>query len=392
MTAEVVVLGAGYAGMMAAIRLAWRAGARARVTLVNESPYFVERIRLHQLAAGHTPRRRPLSSLLRKTQVRLRVGRVAAIEPRARQIQVEAAGTLGFDFLVYALGSGRRDASIEGLAEHAYDVAAEDSANALRQRLIALPKGARVSVIGAGLTGLELAAEIAEARPGLRVTLLASSELGDGLSPAGKVAVQTALAELGVEVRSQARVAAVGRSALELTHGEALASDVSVWCGGLSASPLARQMGLPVAPSGQLALDDLLRVPSVPQIFGAGDGVGITGVSAPGLRMACATAMPLGAHAADNVLRAIAGEPLEPFRFAYWMRCISLGRKRGLIQRVSGTDEPLEKVVSGRLGAKLKESVCRFTLTALAIERVFPGTYSWPGKGSTAAAAEATIA
>ena len=94
--------------------------------------------------------------------------------------------------------------------------------------------------------------------------------------------------------------------------------------------------------------------------------------------MACATAMPLGAHAADNVVRAVRGQALAPFGFGFAAQCVSLGRKQGILQYVGSDDSPLERFHSGWLGARLKETICRYTTTMLAVERILPGTYTWP--------------
>ena len=98
------------------------------------------------------------------------------------------------------------------------------------------------------------------------------------------------------------------------------------------------------------------------------------------IRMSCASAMPMAAHATDNIVRRIRGEPLQPFGFAFAGRCVSLGRRRGILQRVTPDDVALDSFVSGWLGARLKEAICRYTTISLAIERVLPGTYTWPGK------------
>lgn len=396
--ARVVVLGAGYAGVLAAIRIARKARGQAEVTLVNDRAHFVERVRLHQLAVGQELPRRSLEHMLHGTGAQLRLGRVTALEPWARQVRLAGGEALGYDYLVYALGSGRHDAPIEGLGEHALDVGSEDAARRVAARLAQLSAGARVTVIGAGLTGIELAAEIAEARPELGVTLVTKGVLGEGLSAAGAAAVRRALEELGVTVRERTRIDSVRRSALKTTTGDLLDSDSTIWCGGFAPNVLARAAGLATTSEGRLALDGQLRSVSAPEIFGAGDGAAIASAEAAHLRMGCATAMPLGAHAADNVVNALAGRELTPFGFDFFVQCISLGRQRGLIQRVSSGDRPLDTVVTGRLAAQLKESVCRFTTTALAMERLIAGTYTWPGKdtplvaGSTPAALGATIA
>jgi NADH dehydrogenase len=380
---RVLILGAGYAGVLAAIRIA-RKARRAQVTLVNDQPHFVERIRLHQLAVGQKLPMRPIEKLLRGTGATLLLGRITGVTPADKLVDVETSDgrkTLAYDVLVYALGSGRVAAKVPGVAEHAYDVASEASATRLAAALGRLGARGRVTIVGGGLTGIELATELAEARRDLRVTLVSTGVVAEGLSTAGRRAAREALDELGVSMREDARVVHLGPHEVTLADGERLPSDVTVWCGGFGANPLAASTGLPCTPSGRLALDPYLRSVGAPDVFGAGDGAAIASTEASHVRMACATAMPLGAHVADNVVRTIEGAAVEPFGFAFFAQCVSLGRKRGIFQRVAPDDTPLDSVVTGRLGARLKEAVCKYTTTMFAIERLLAGTYTWPGRG-----------
>jgi NADH dehydrogenase FAD-containing subunit len=97
--------------------------------------------------------------------------------------------------------------------------------------------------------------------------------------------------------------------------------------------------------------------------------------------MACATAMPMGAQAADNLAAAVMNRTPTAFGFAYAIQCISLGRHRGLVQIVNGDDSPQEKIISGRAAALVKEAICQYTTWSLRAEARFPGLYRWPGQG-----------
>lgn len=397
---RVLVLGGGYAGVLATVRMAKRLAGRADVTLVNDRPDLVQRIRLHQLAVGQRVAAPSIEHLLRKTGARLLIGRATEIDPGDKTVSVATAEgllSLSYDYLVYALGSGSGAPPITGIAEHANHVATEEGARRLASRLGQCREGDHVTVVGAGLTGVELSTEIAEARPDLRVTLLTSGSLGSDLSAAGAAALARAMTDLSITVREHTALASAASTSVRTADGEEIDSHVTAWCGGFSPNALARSSGLPTMADGRLALDGHLRSIGAPEIFGAGDGVGLAADEGRYVRMGCVTALPLGAAAADNVVAAIEGAALEPFGFGFFARCISLGRRRGLIQRVSSDDQPMESVITGRLGAKIKEGVCRFTLAALAMERLFPGTYSWPKRhvpilaGSTSSALAANI-
>ncbi|WP_433604226.1 hypothetical protein [Prescottella agglutinans] len=102
-----------------------------------------------------------------------------------------------------------------------------------------------------------------------------------------------------------------------------------------------------------------MTCPSRPSIVGAGDAVSIDG--AP-LRMSCQAAIPLGAHAADTILRRIAGSAPRAVEPKFVGRCISLGRRAAVVQRTDAADRPRNTVIGGRAGALVKEQICASTL------------------------------
>ena len=151
---RIVVLGAGYAGAYAAGTLARRLSPEdTEITVVNAEPDFVQRLRLHQLAAGQEIEAPQLADVFAGTGIRLRLARVTAVDPERRIVAVayaDGGGELGYDTLVYALGSHGDDRGVPGVAEHAFDVAARPSALRLRERLDSLEKrGEGVNVLSA---------------------------------------------------------------------------------------------------------------------------------------------------------------------------------------------------------------------------------------------------
>lgn len=336
---HIVVVGAGYAGVAAANRLAEDGSAPLRVTLVNPWDTFVERIRLHQLAAGSGPAVRRLEPLLRP-EVRLHVGTVTRVG--ADGVELDGAdGDLAADRIVHAVGSGP-GRTISG----AHTVADLAGAEALHRAVLAAPSGTPVTVVGGGLTGIEAATELAEQHPHLRVRLV-SDRLAGGVSPAAGRAVRRVLARLGVEVREGERV-------------DSLTDGLTVDATSFTVPDLARRSGLPVDDAGRVLVDETLRSVQVPSVVATGDS------AATPLRMSCQTAIPLGIAAAETVLADLRGEAPKPVSIGYTMTCVSLGRRRGVVQPTDRVDDPRRPVLSGRTGALVKEQICRATLRFLA--------------------------
>jgi NADH:ubiquinone reductase (H+-translocating) len=361
MTTRIVVLGAGYSGQPAA-RLAARAKG-VSVTLVNERDRFVERVRLHQLAAGEDLRERPLSELLAGTGVQLVVDRVTAIDPDAKSVVLANGDTLPYDTLIYALGSRMGGQAVPGVAEHARTVATHEEAVRLRA-LIA--DGGVVTVVGGGLTGIEAATELAEQYPALKVRLVTDGLLGAALSRKGRQHLHRTFDRLGIELREEAPVSEVRADGVVLADGEHVGSDLVVWTIGFTVPRLAAETGFAVDEHGRLLVDDTGRSTSHPDVYGCGDAVAMHMPGGQELRMACATAMPVAQQAVRAILARRDGKPVKPFRFRYVNQCISLGRRDGLIQFVNRHDKPVEAVLTGRLAALYKETVVR---SALQVQR-----------------------
>ncbi|HEX2574079.1 MAG TPA: FAD-dependent oxidoreductase [Polyangia bacterium] len=387
MKERILVLGAGYAGLLAALRTAKQTRGRAEVMLVSADDTFCERIRLHQLAAGARLERRPIQSLLAGTDVRFRKGLVRELRPAAGEVLMDGE-RLGYDRLIYALGSQVDVARVPGVREHAYTL----DAGSARRLSMALPdvagRGGHLLVVGGGLTGIEAASELAEAYPTLRVTLLCQGELAPLLSGRGQSYIRRALTQKGVALQEHMVVQALEPGVAHSGPGgkTTLAFDLCVWAGGFVALPLGREAGLAVNERNQILVDPWLRALSQPAIYVAGDAAApAESVGAP-ILMTCKTAMPLGAHAADNVSRAVLGKPEARFGFGDTGVCVSLGRRDALIQVMRQDGRPTDRVFTGRVGAWIKERICRLTVTMLRAERHDWWRYRW--RSAPAGAAE----
>ena len=368
-TPHVVVIGGGYAGVLAANHLQQAPGID--ITLVNPRPTFVERIRLHQLVAGTDDATEDYATLL-GDRVRLVVDGAERIDAGARRIELASGTTLDYDYLVYAVGStGAVPNAVSGAAEFAYPLAELEQAQRLQARLRDIATSAPIVVAGGGLTGVEAAAELAE--QGRPVTLVTNA-LAPSVGASARRSLAKQLTSLGVEIRDGATVAAVEACAVLLADGTRLPSAVTVWTAGFGVPGLAAGSGLSTDPLGRLLTDETLTSVDDPHIIGAGDAVSPSGIP---LRMSCQSALPLGAQAANTVLARIAGT--EPTRIsqAFTGQCIGVGRRRGTIQISRGDDTPLRLHIGGRTAGLVKEQVCRLTLTFMRREARKPGAYLW---------------
>ncbi|EFL16653.1 FAD-dependent oxidoreductase [Streptomyces sp. C] len=365
---NVVVIGGGYAGVMAANRLTLRGDVT--VTLVNARPSFVHRIRLHQLAAGNDAAVVEYEDVLAEG-VRLVVDTVDLIDAPARTLALASGDRLAYDYLVYAVGSTGAGLRVPGAAEHAHPIATLEDAQQLRPVLAAAPADAPVTVVGAGPTGIETAAELAGA--GRPVTLVCGGTLGPYLHTRGRRSVARRLARLGVTVVDGpgSTVTHVTATAVRLADGRELPSRVTVWTAGFAVPDLAARSGLATDAAGRILTDETLTSVDDDRIVAAGDSAAPSNLP---LRMSCQAAMPMGARAADTVLSRLAGESPETLNQPFGAQCISLGRHDGIFQ-FAKADTAIWFHVDGKPGAKLKETVCTGVVKHLADEAHKPGGY-----------------
>lgn len=334
---SVLVLGAGYGGALCAARLAGRGHA---VTVVDPAPSFQHRVRFHERAAGV---RLPAPALGPWLQVPHRQARAVAVRPGA--VELHTGEVLRADRIVIAVG--RSFGGPPGCDSLASPAAAGRVAAAVQS-------GAAVRILGAGLTGVELAGALA---PLARVTLVDRGAL-DAFSPDTRALLGRWLAEAGVVHHTHARGPAAARS------GERL-----LWAGGTRARPLEVE-GARLGADGRLLVDAHLQV--VPGVFAVGDVAHLP--HQPWHGGGCALALPMGAHVADHISRG----PQAPFSYRWTARLVAFGR-RALLQGTDARGRPTRCLAAGRLAGLAKQALLASTLWTIRAERrTGLGLFRWP--------------
>ncbi len=388
---RVVVIGAGFAGVLAARRLAWKTrGTGASITLVNGTDEFVERVHMHRLAVRRPIGHPPIARLLGGTPVGFVRGWVTKVDLERRQVEAQTdAGPqeIGYDNLVYALGSTMDVNSVPGVRDHAYvrTPSGERSAQALQTRLPALNAGAgRLLICGGGATGIEAAAEFADAFPQLRVHLVTRGRFGGFVRREVADYAERSLGRRGVTIQDRTTIVELRPQVAVTNTGEAIPFDVCVWTGGFMTFPLARETGLAVSDRGQILVDPYMRSISHPEVYAAGDAA--LPVEEPGarFRMGVFTATVTGLHAADCLNDALRGQSPRPLSFAYVGQAISLGRRDAIFFFIYPDDTAKPPYFTGRAGYWMRELGVAFVRSVLRFERR-PGFLYVPGKGRYAA-------
>jgi NADH dehydrogenase len=264
-----------------------------------------------------------------------------------------------------------------GAAEFAYPIAELEHAQRLRTAVDELHPDAPITVVGAGLTGIEAASELAE--QGRRVTLVCGGQLAPSLSEPGRRSIAKWMARHHVTVLEADVVTEVRPDAVVFADGAVRPSAVTIWTAGFSVPELAAASGLRTDALGRLLTDETLTSVDDGRIVAAGDAAAPSGQP---LRMSCQSAGPLGIQAANTVLSRIAGTAPAVVDQAFVGSCISLGRRGATIQFARKDDTAVNFYIGGRLGAALKEAVCKGTLWGIRREARKPGSSVWVKGGA----------
>jgi NADH:quinone reductase (non-electrogenic) len=340
--ARILILGAGFAGLWAAIGAARKLdelNEAAEILVVDRNPYHNIRVRNYEADLSDVAL--PLAELLDPIGVRHLIAEVCAIDPAGQTLTVSANGgqeSLGYDRLVLSLGSELARPAIPGLASHSFDVDTYTAAVRLNDHLAALgrhdasPEYSTVVVVGAGFTGIEVATEMPGklAHAGIanpRVVLIDPNPIvGATIGESAQPVLNEALSVLGVETRLGVRIAAVEAGGVSLTSGEFVATRTVVWCAGMTASPLAASLTGEHDRYGRVAVDQFMRARGLQNVFAAGDMAVCKLDGTHPTVMSCQFARPMGRFAGHNVVADLFGKPMLPLTIDWYVTVLDLGK------------------------------------------------------------------
>lgn len=373
---RLVIIGAGFAGMYAALSAARLRDIKGvspeelEIALVAPEPTLVVRPRLYEPRPETLTA--PLQEVLAAVDVVYVQGHAETIDTQSRAVDIVTTEgtrkTLPYHRLVVATGSRLFRPNIPGLAEHGFSVDQLDDAIALDRHLHSLAdrpasnERDTVVVAGAGFTGIETATEMParllailgeNAKP--RVIIVDRSDavvpdMGTGPRPI----VEEALRKLGVETRLGAGVAALDKSGVTLSNGKRIPSATVIWAAGIRAAPLTLQIPAERDNLGRLLVDRDLRVPAVPGVFATGDAARAASDDLGNYAlMSCQHATRMGAFAGNNAAAELLGVPTKPYHQTAYVTCLDLGAVGALFTR--GWERKVELV--GAVAKKTKQEI-----------------------------------
>jgi NADH dehydrogenase len=371
---RIVIVGGGAGGLELATRLGDSLGKRgtAEITLIDKNRTHVWKPKLHEIASGSMDLSAHEVDYLAQAHwhhFRFRIGEMTALDRERREVrvapyvddegrEVTPDRAFGYDTLVLALGSLSNDFGTPGVKEHALKLESKADAQRFHARMVnacirahaqttALrPEQLQVAIIGAGATGVELAAELhrttrevvafgldrVDAKKDIRVMLIeAADRVLPVLPPRLSETTQGLLAKLGVIVHTSAKVADVLPDGVRLADGRTLPAELVVWAAGVKAADFLKEIGgLETNRSNQLVVAATLQTTRDADIFAIGDcsacvwpeaNSGKGGFVPPRAQAAHQQA----SHVAAQIRRRLAGRPLKDYRYRDFGSLVSLG-------------------------------------------------------------------
>ena len=370
MRKQILIVGAGFAGMWAALsaaRLAEKNQQQAiDITVIAPQPELRVRPRFYESDVPSLVA--PLQPLFDATGIRFLRGSVSQIHPADKTVTWTGSNgeshTQNWDRLVLASGSHVNRAMVTGAAQHAFDLDQLESATTLENHLIALAQRPQsdarntVVVCGGGFTGIEMAMELPTKLRAIfgsnaktRVVVVERGpQPGSRYSDALREVIVQASKELGVEWLVNAEVASVDAAGVKLKDGQRIDSQTVIWTVGVQANNLTAQIDAPRDRQGRLHVNAELQVMGYDDIYATGDvAYAATDDKGNHALMTCQHAILLGKFAGNNAAAGLLGVAPLHYRQETYVTCLDLGAwgavyTEGWDQQVKLTREEAKKV------------------------------------------------
>ncbi|MFO0795802.1 MAG: NAD(P)/FAD-dependent oxidoreductase, partial [Candidatus Brocadiaceae bacterium] len=379
---NLVVMGAGYGGITAALRLArlFRQRLEYQIHLIDRNPYHTLKTQLHEAAIRETEVSIPIDRIIRRRNIVFHHGEVTKIDPKEHIVHIEG-GSLPFHYLVIALGSQVNFYNIPGLQEHSFPLQTLRDAQLIYDYITQLCARAAIEPIeerrrdmlrfvigGGGLSGVEFAAELVDytnqcthnhhinSREVEVIIVEAGNRIVPQMEESFATRIHRKLLEKGVKIVTGTKIVNRTTDTAVLSSGEVLKTKALIWTGGIRISELARESGLKIGQSGRIIVDEFLRAEGHPFIYAIGDNAlainPITGKSVPA---AAQFALQQGRLVAHNLYADIFEGMRKPYHPKVLGEVVSLGRHLA----VGWLALPFLKKITfvGFLGSLLKTAV-----------------------------------
>lgn len=351
MSKKIVILGAGYGGVLTALNVRkYLTRDQAEVTVVNQYPTHQIITELHRLAAGDVTEQAvaiPLKKIFKGQDIDVKIAKVESFSVDKKDVKLSDGTSLTYDALVVGLGSKTAYFGIPGLEENSMVLKSTEDANNIQKHIedrireysqTKNPADATILIGGGGLTGVELVGEIADKLPTLaqkygvdqkdiKLMLVEAGPKILNVLPEDLVArATTSLEARGVQFLTGQPVTKVEGNAIFLKDGRKIIANTFVWTGGVTGNPVVGESGLEVN-RGRAMVNEYLQSTSHKDVFVVGDSAIIMGPNGRPLPPTAQMAWQMGEQTGYNLYAYLENKDLKVFTQVNSGTLASLGRK-----------------------------------------------------------------
>jgi NADH dehydrogenase len=360
---NIVIIGAGFAGLWSAISAArarhlFNQESQIKITLINKTPYHD--IRVCNYLEDIESTRLALSDILAPIDIELVIGEAIHIDTSHKFVVVNTdthEDTIAYNKLILASGSLlAQPTTIPGLKEFGFNIDSYGAAKHLNQHLKELDYTHKqnIVIVGSGFTGLEIATELVGRLPKTaHLILIDKSNIASSLGETPNREILATLASLNIECLKNETIDSLYEDSVQLASGRNIPTQAVIWTTGLHASPLTQLFKTQKTATGRLPVNDLLQIAHHKDCFAAGDAALAPTDKKHFSMMSCQHAIPQGKIAGFNAVATLSQQPLITYQQAVYVTCLDLGPAGAMLMR--GWERDIEK--TGKQGKAMKQFI-----------------------------------
>lgn len=373
-TPKVVILGAGYGGLVTSRQLEKKLrSGEADVTLINKHDYHYISTQLHKTGAGTAADEKitlHIPDLLQTNKVQFKKGTIENVDFKSKQVFLESGEKVKYDYLLICLGFEVDTFGIPGVEENAFKIRSFRSTKAIYNHILRQfaaykedrdPSRLTFAVAGSGFTGIEMVGELLEAIPKLCktydipvnetriVNIEASKTVLPGFDKEAIEFTTNYVKKHGVELMIGTKILECSPTTITLDNGEELPARTLIWSGGVRGNILLEKLALPIT-KGRIPVDHHLRVMGMEDVFCIGDAAMFMKDEDTALPPTAQVAIQQAEVCGPNIISSLRGEPLEVFEYHHKGTVASIGNKAA-VGKVFGLK------ISGLFAALMKQVI-----------------------------------
>lgn len=349
----IVILGAGYGGLTAALRLSrlFRKHYNFKIHLIDKNPYHTLKTQLHEAAVHKNEVTIPIERIVSNKNITFHKGLIKKIDLVSRKIFLDDE-IISFAYLIIALGSKSNFYNIEGLSDYSFPLQSYDDAENINKHLSEICSKASLEIDeskrkeeltfvvgGGGLSGVEFVAELSDQvrqclennninENGFNVFLVEAAEkILPGVSPNIRERIESKLQAKNIHLLTKTKIIKVTNDEVFFSNSNSLKCKTLVWTGGIRTSNLIKKSGFKTGAAGRIIVDEFLRAREYPFVFALGDNaLAINPVSGLPVPTAAQFALQQGRLVAQNIFNEVYAQQLIAYKPRVWGEFISLGK------------------------------------------------------------------